>query len=71
MDFDIIKYPYCRVKEEKFPQKGKCFHKNSMGLNIKICPFCNFSTSLPVSKGLKVAIIIECSKFGYGFRITE
>lgn len=64
----------CSVAEEIFPRPGKCCRKGGPAYMVsyeKICPYCDISASLPYGAGLKTAIIFECSRFGYGKRVTE
>jgi hypothetical protein len=64
----------CGVSEEMFPCLGKCCRKNSalfMALYEKTCPYCEISASLPYGENLKMVTILECSRFGYGKRLTE
>ena len=76
MNADMIKNPDedCGVDEEMFPCMGKCCRKNStvfMASYEKICPYCDISSSLPCGASLRTVKIFECSKFGYGKRVTE
>jgi hypothetical protein len=69
-----ILYENCGVNGDMFPCMGKCCSKDDAGFKIsyaKICPYCRMSTSLPYGPGLKTAIIFECTRLGYGRRITE
>lgn len=61
----------CGVREEMFPCMGKCCHKNSMASYERICPYCDISPSLPCGESLKIVTIFECSKLGFGKRVTE
>jgi hypothetical protein len=63
----------CGVNEEMFPCMGKCCHKKDasfMASYEKTCPYCDISTSLPYGTSLKTATIFECSRLGYGKRVT-
>lgn len=77
MNTDMIKktpYKDCGVDEEMFPCMGKCCCKNDavfMASYEKICPYCDISASLPYGVSLKIATIFECSRLGYGKRVTE
>lgn len=76
MNPDMIKNPVenCGVSEEMFPCIGKCCRKNGavfMSSYEKICPYCDISASLPYGDNLKTVTIFECSRFGYGKRVTE
>lgn len=77
MDSDTIKkFPNkdCGVDEKMFPCMGKCYRKNdaaSMAAYENICAYCEVSASLPYGASLKVVIIFECGRFGYGKRVTE
>ncbi len=77
MNTDMIKKfldEGCGVDEERFPCMGKCCRKNDALFNSsyeKICPYCNVSTSLPYGANLKIVTIFECSRFGYGKRVTD
>lgn len=64
----------CGVDEEMFPCLGKCCRKNDaafMASYEKTCPHCDILTSLPYGTSLKIVTIIECSRLGYGKRVTE
>lgn len=64
----------CGVNEEIFPCMGKCCCKTNtlfLASYEKICPCCHISGSLPYGESLKIVTIFECSRFGYGKRITE
>ncbi|HBC32201.1 MAG TPA: hypothetical protein DC024_13290 [Clostridiales bacterium] len=64
----------CSVNEDMFPCLGKCCRKNDAPFSSsykKVCRHCNISTSLPYGRDLKIVIIFECSRFGYGKRVTE
>ena len=64
----------CGVDEEMFPCLGKCCRKNDalfMASYEKTCPHCDISSSLPYGASLKMVTIFECSRFGYGKKVTE
>jgi len=64
----------CGVDEEMFPCLGKCCRKNDapfMASYEKTCPYCDISSSLPYGPNLKMATIFECSRFGYGTRVSN
>ena len=64
----------CGVDEEMFPCVGKCCRKNDalfMASYEKTCPHCDISSSLPYGASLKMVTIFECSRFGYGKKVTE
>jgi hypothetical protein len=64
----------CGVDEEMFPCMGKCCRKNDavfMASYEKTCPHCDILTSLPYGTSLKIVTIIECSRLGYGKRVSE
>jgi len=64
----------CGVSEEMFPCMGKCCCESSalfIASYVKICLYCDISASLPYGKSLVIVTIFECSRFGYGTRITE
>ena len=76
MNADIIKNPCkdCGVDEEMFPCMGKCCRKNDALFMVsyeKTCRYCDISTSLPYGASLKTVTIFECSRLGYGKRVTE
>lgn len=63
----------CGVDEEMFPCMGKCCRKNDalfMASYEKTCPYCDISASLPYGASLKTVTIFECSRLGYGKRLT-
>lgn len=64
----------CGVSEDMFPCMGKCFHKRVaalMATDASDCPYCRISTSFPYGAGMKTVTIFECSRLGYGRRVTE
>jgi hypothetical protein len=64
----------CGVGEKEFPLLGRCCRKNDALFTAsyeKICPYCDISVSLPHGAHLKIVIIIECSRYGYGKWVTE
>ena len=67
-------YEDCGIGGEVFPCIGVCCNKGKAMFKasyIKACPYCRISTSLPHGPNLKTVTIIECSKLGYGRRMTE
>lgn len=76
MNPNTIKNPVedCGVNEDMFPCMGTCCRKNNaafMATFERICPYCDISSSLPYGASLKMATIFECSRFGYGKRVTD
>lgn len=77
MNTDMIKNissENCGVGEELFPCMGKCCRKKDASFMVsyeKICPYCDISVSFPYGANLKTMTIFECSRFGYGKRVTE
>ena len=76
MNADIIKNPCkdCGVDEEMFPCMGKCCRKNDALFMVsyeKTCPHCDISAFFPYGASLKTVTIFECSRLGYGKRVTE
>ena len=64
----------CGVDEGTFPCMGKCCGKGDdafMASYEKTCPYCGISASFPYGASLKIVVIFECNRFGYGKRITE
>jgi len=64
----------CGVDEEVFPCLGRCCRKKDalfMASYEKTCPHCDILTWLPYGTSLKIVTIIECSRLGYGKRVTE
>jgi hypothetical protein len=77
MNADIIKGnpdEDCGVDEEMFPCLGNCCRKKDASFMVsyeKTCPHCDISISLPYGASLKTVTIFECSRLGYGKRVTE
>ncbi len=64
----------CGVNEEMFPCMRKCCHKNDavfMASYEKTCPHCDIAFSFSYGADLRIVIIFECSRYGYGKRVTE
>jgi len=71
---DKLLYESCGVEEDMFPCLGICCSQDNSILNtayVKVCPYCQISTSLPSGARLRTATILECSRLGYGRRVTE
>ena len=64
----------CRVCEERFPCLGICYEKipNMFFPQYRsVCPHCTLMT-LPIdSTTLEIAALFECTRFGFGRRMTE
>lgn len=76
MNPNMIKNPVedCGVDEITFPRMGKCCHKKDVSFMAsyeKICPYCDISATFPYGASLKTVTIFECSRLGYGKRVTE
>lgn len=64
----------CGVSEEKFPCVGICCEarKGTFGPEYRsVCPCCSAMT-LPIdSSTLEIATLFECSRYGFGRRMTD
>jgi len=64
----------CNISEDMFPFEGKCCHRSSTAFAatyVSDCPCCRISTSHPYGTGMKTVTIFECSRLGYGRKISE
>ena len=71
---DNLLYENCGIREDMFPCLGICCSQDKSFLNtayVKVCPYCQISTSLPSGTSLRTASIFECSRLGYGRRVTK
>lgn len=67
-------YENCGINKGIFPCLEKCCKRYRTVLKasyIQVCPYCRVTTSLPYGPSLKTATIFECSRLGYGRRVTE
>ena len=77
MNTDMIKKILdedCGVDEKMFPCMAKCCRKKDASFMVsyeKTCPYCDKSASLLFGASMKTVTIFECSRFGYGKRVTE
>jgi len=65
---------HCDVSEARFPCLGICCEARKGVLTpqyLGICPYCSAMT-LPIdSTTLQIATLFECSRLGYGRRMTD
>jgi hypothetical protein len=65
---------HCGVSEGKFPCLGTCCEdqKGAFGPEYRsICHCCSAMTLPPDSTTLDIATLFECSRYGYGRRMTD
>jgi hypothetical protein len=66
--------PHCGVSDGNFPCLGNCCdaRKGTFGPEYRsICPCCTAMTLPPNSSTLEIATLFECSRYGYGRRMTD
>lgn len=64
----------CGVSEGQFPSLEICCEarQGSFGAEyLSVCPRCSAITLPPDSSTLQIATLFECSRFGYGRRMTD
>lgn len=65
---------YCGVSEGRFPCLEICceVRRGAFGPEYRgICPHCSAVTLPPDSSTLQIATLFECSRLGYGRRMTD
>lgn len=65
---------HCGVSEGQFPCLEICCEtrKGAFGPEYRsICPHCSAMTLPPDSSTLQIATLFECSRLGYGRRMTD
>ena len=64
----------CGVSEEQFPCLGVCCEarEGAFGPEYRhICPRCSAVTLPPDSSTLQIATLFECTRLGFGRRMTD